>query len=77
MATTHWTSLSPMSPIINDNTPCNWKLPNANQAVWTFVSNFWILKDSAQVDYIKKCQTDNDSKGYKLWLYHFHTKWSD
>ncbi|KAG1772227.1 P-loop containing nucleoside triphosphate hydrolase protein [Suillus placidus] len=68
---------APFSTTINEDTPCDWKLPEANQAVWTFISNFWAVQDSTQVDYIKKKRSDNDSKGRDLWLDYFQKKWSD
>jgi hypothetical protein len=68
---------APFSATVNEDTPCDWNAPDANHAVWTFVSNFWAVEDSAQVDYIKKKRTDNNSKGRDLWLEYFHTKWSD
>ncbi|KAG2336736.1 P-loop containing nucleoside triphosphate hydrolase protein [Suillus weaverae] len=68
---------APFSTTINEDTPCDWILPEANQAVWTFISNFWAVPDSTQVDYIKKKRSDNDSKGRDLWLDYFQKKWSD
>jgi hypothetical protein len=56
----------PFSITITEDTPDVWRLPEDNQAVWTFVSNFWAVEDIAQVDYIKKERPDNDTKGQKL-----------
>lgn len=70
-------SSSPFSITVTEDTPSLWRLPDANQAVWTFVSNFWAIEDTMQVDYIKKGRSDNDAKGRELWLGFFHSKWSD
>ncbi|KAG2747793.1 hypothetical protein P692DRAFT_201716179 [Suillus brevipes Sb2] len=69
---------APFSITITEDTPDVWRLPEDNQAVWTFVSNFWAVEDIAQVDYIKKEQHSNDNtKGRELWLDYFHCKWSE
>lgn len=70
-------SSAPFSIQVTEDTPSCWKSPEANQAVWTFVSNFWAIEDAMQVDYIKKERPDNDTKGRELWLDFFHHKWSD
>ncbi|KAG1836505.1 P-loop containing nucleoside triphosphate hydrolase protein [Suillus subalutaceus] len=70
-------SSPPFSSQVAEDTPSIWKSPEANQAVWTFISNFWAVEDSMQVDYIKKERPDNDTKGRELWLDFFRCKWAD